>query len=285
MPDYTMPESGAMTPETIPPALAAGMGPVARQYFASIWNALTVAGVASGQALYQATCCLWMAGFSRQVDGTWTRDEGFEAEQAEYAKWYEPSGVMRSDVKRAGKVLSAANAETLRKVCRGMGEHMDSLSGLLESCGYPMEGGESEAVAESVTPAEVSVRVNRSEITGGEVTAWLSVSRDSTGKEVFDQHGTNFPVEILHRAVDDAAAEGRTIGMDDEHGVPIDGFWSQLLVIDDAVVKQILDNPLKRGLMGKGIVRSPELREDVKSGAKGAASIEGAARFSAPIKV
>lgn len=276
--DYTMPAPGAMTPETVPPALLAGMGPVASAFFASTWNAFTNAGLASGQALYQATCCMWMAGFCRQVDGTWTRDEGFEAEQAEYAKYYEPSGVMRSDapINRAGKVLSAANAETLRKVCRGMDEHMGQIVGLLESCGYPMT---EEPVAESTEPAEISIQVNRSDISGGEVTAWLSVAKDSSGKEVFDQHGTNFPVEILHRAVDEAAAEGRIVGMDDEHGVPIDGFWSQLLVVDDAVAKQILDNPLKRGLMGKGIVRSPELRNSVKAGEKNAASIEGSARF------
>jgi hypothetical protein len=157
-----------------------------------------------------------------------------------------------------------------------MDEHMGQIVGLLESCGYPM--GE-ETVAESTEPAEISIQVNRSDISGGEVTAWLSVDKGSDGKEVFDQHGTNFPVEILHRAVDEAAAEGRIVGMDDEHGAPIDGFWSQLLVVDDAVAKQIIDNPLKRGLIGKGIVRSPELRSDVKAGKKSGASIEGLGRF------
>lgn len=276
--DYTMPAAGAMTAETVPPALLAGMGPMAATFFASVWNALTVAGVAPGRALSTVRYYMYDAGFCQQSDGTWTRPEGWEAEQAEYAKYYEPSGVMRSDVQRAGKVLSAANAETLRKVCRGMDEHMGQIVGLLESCGYPM-GGDVEDVAESTNAAEISIHVQRSDISGGEVTAWLSVSRDSAGKEVYDQHGTNFPVEVLHRAVDDAAAEGRIIGMDDEHGAPIDGFWSQLLVVDDAIAKQILDNPLKRGLIGKGIVRSPELRSDVKAGKKGGASIEGMGRF------
>jgi len=277
---YTMPAPGAMTPETIPPALAAGMGPVASAFFAAQWNAFTSAGLASGRALAQATYSMWQAGFCQQVDGTWTRDENFEAEQAEYAKYYEPSGIMRSDapVDRAGKVLSAANAETLRKVCRGMGEHMGALAGLLESCGYGMDAEEMVAESEGGT-GEIMLRVNRSEITGGEVTAWLSPSIGADGKPRFDAHGTNFRTEDLTRAVDEAALEGRFIGMDDEHGNPIDGRWTQLIVVTDEVARAIQSQPLKRGLLGKGVVWSEELRNDLRSGKKKGASIEGMARF------
>jgi hypothetical protein len=274
---YVLP--AVMTPETMPPALAAGMGPVAQAFFVATYNALTAAMVPLGMALERAGYAMYSAGFCRQADGTWTRPETWEADMAECAKWYEPSGVMRSDatVARAGKVLSAANAETLRKVCRGMDEHMGALAGLLESCGYGMDA--EEMVQESTNTAEIPIRVQRSEITGGSVTTWISPSIGADGKPVFDAHGTNFSTEILTRAVDEAAIEGRFIGMDDEHGNPIDGRWTQLIVVTDEVARAIQSQPLKRGLLGKGVVWSEELRSDLKSGKKKGASIEGMARF------
>jgi hypothetical protein len=274
--DYVVPSAGMMTPETTPPALAAGMGPIAGQFFAGVWNALTAAGVSSGMALSQAQCCMYMAGFYRQPDGTWTRSEDFEQEQAEYAQYYEPSGVMRADVERKGATLSAKNARMLRSIHDGMGEHMAGLSSFLESCGAGM-GGESSG-GESDVEESRSIQINRAEITGESFLGWSYLSTGDDGKPVYDSYNTNFPVDVLSRAADDAAMSGQNIGINDEHGVPVDGMVTQRLAIDDDVVREIIAHPNRRGLMIRAKIWDDAAKSKLKGGTRGL-SIEGSARF------
>ena len=124
---------------TIPPALAAGMGPVAKVLLVAVFNGYTGAGMGPYMALDAAKQALWAAGFWCNADGTWTRPENWEQQAHEEEEYRSPRGIMR-----AGKVLSAKTAGKIKGVCRGMEEHAAMLRSMLDECGYGEEAPAAE---------------------------------------------------------------------------------------------------------------------------------------------
>lgn len=276
--EYVLPES--MTVETAPPVAIASMGPVALAFFVGQFNLMVAAGMPPVCALACAWDTLYTVGFWRQTDGTWRRNEKWEERMADQAKWYEPSGVMRAEVNRAGKVLSKENADKLRSVCRGMQSHMGEIVALLESCGYGMD--EETPVEDSAEETEKPQAIRRTmEIVRGKETGetfwgWASVTRGDTGEVVVDSYGTYTTADELHRAVDSLAMQGRYLALNDEHGKPVAGQYVQHLVIDDEIARELAAHPNKRGLFVKAIVHDQQIRRDIVAGKRGL-SIEGTA--------
>jgi hypothetical protein len=262
---------------TIPPALAAGMGPVARALLVAIFNAYTAAGMGAYSALDAAKQALWCAGFRCNTDGTWTRPDEWEKWAHEEEEYRSPRGVMR-----AGKVLSAANGKMLREIHDALEESCGKLKTTLRACGYmPAEGEEvpeSEPMEESRTTerVEAPVAILRSAKTGDEFWGFANVSAVN-GQEVEDAHGTNFSVEELGRAMDKLAMDGRYLSLDHDHnGAKFAGRATQAMVITPELLDH-LKRSGKTGLLIKGRPMDEVSRQAVLSG-KVALSIAGRGR-------
>ncbi len=273
-------EESAMLPTvlseaTIPPALAAGMGPVAKALLVATFNAYTAAGLGPYMALDAAKSALWAAGFWCNSDGTWTRPEKWEERAHEEEEWRSPKGIMR-----AGKVLSAANAKMLRSVHDSMQESCTKLATTLRACGYMEEEAPAAepATVEESTSRSVSTAVGiiRSSSTGEYITGWANVSTDADGKEVFDQHRTNFPIDELDRAMDELGMHGDRLVFNDEHGHRRTGVAVQALTITPEIAAEIARNPKKTGVMAKFWIQDPEQRKLAREG-KLSLSVEGKA--------
>ena len=275
---------GAMLPTvlseaTIPPALAAGMGPVAKALLVATFNAYTAAGMGAYSALDAAKQALWCAGFRCNTDGTWTRPDEWEKWAHEEEEYRSPRGVMR-----AGKVLSAANGKMLREIHDALEESCGKLKTTLRACGYmPAEGGEdmpeSEPMEESratTERVEAPVAILRSAKTGDEFWGFANVSAVN-GEDVEDAHGTNFSVEELGRAMDKLAMDGRYLSLDHEHnGAKFAGRATQAMVVTPELLDYLRTSG-KTGLLIKGRPLDEVSRQAVLSG-KVALSIAGRGR-------
>lgn len=260
---------------TIPPALAAGMGPVAKVLLVAVFNGYTGAGMGPYMALDAAKQALWAAGFWCNADGTWTRPENWEQQAHEEEEYRSPRGIMR-----AGKVLSAKTAGKIKGACQGMEEHAAMLRSMLVECGYGEEAPAAEpAVVEESGTARVDmpVQIVRSTSkTGDEFWGFANVSAVN-GDDVEDSHGTNFSVEELGRAMDKLAMDGRYLSLDHDHnGAKFAGRATQAMVITPELL-DYLKRSGKTGLLIKGRPLDEASRQAVLSG-KVALSIAGRGR-------
>lgn len=284
MPDYVLPS--VMTAETAPPVAIASMGPVALAFFCGDYNNMVAAGMPPACAISDAWYGLYRVGFRRQSDGTYRRSEDWENQMAEYAKYVEPEGIMRS-----GKTLSQANADRLVKVARGLKLHCSDLVGFLEGCGIPMDeepvdspaetpvaaSATSATLGEERVPVKLSYQLGRAQRGDGQVVeGWANVVTDDTGNIVIDSHGTHFPLEEIQRAADNFLLYTGMEGNDGHKALPAMKMVGSL-VIDRELQQYLSEHRNMTGWYVRYRITDPALQEQVRLGKRIGFSIEGEA--------
>lgn len=221
------------TPADLTPTMAVAMPPELQAEFCARWNALTTeipagAGMDDDYAYWCALDLCRQNGWMQNVDGSW-------------AKIMVVGGTPENDaVEKAGKVLSAANHQTMHtnlmsmeKACANLRKMMDE-SGNDPIVDVPMGALDEEPVGKE--RVYVGFNITKVNPEKRQVSGFAYVAKDATGTPVTDHSGDVVDIPSILKVIHENFGK---IAANDTHGEDVPATMIESTWIDHPILKSM----------------------------------------------